>query len=141
MNGNNDRAIDFRIFKEVDSHEVVFPAGTVILTPGETSRMMYIVKEGVVSVQIHNMTVENIPEGNIFGEMGIVDPQPHTAKVVALTDTVLFGITEQQFLKLISSTPTFALRVMRILSRRARAMNARLLENGAMDSEQFELAD
>ena len=122
MNGTNDRAIDFRIFKEVDSHEVAYPAGSVILTPGETSRMMYIVKEGVVSVQIHNMTVENISEGSIFGEMGIVDPQP-------------------QFLKLISTTPTFALRVMRILARRARAMNARLLENGAMDSEQFEPAE
>ena len=141
MNRTNDRAIDFRIFKEVDSHEVAYPAGSVILTPGETSRMMYIVKEGVVSVQIHNMTVENIPEGNIFGEMGIVDPQPHTAKVVALTDTVLFGIDEQQFLKLISTTPTFAVRVMRVLARRARAMNARLLENGVMDSEQFELAE
>ena len=45
---------------------------------------MYIVRKGVVAVQIHNMTVENISEGNIIGEMGIVDPQPHTARVVAL---------------------------------------------------------
>lgn len=141
MNETNGRAIDFRLFKEIDSHEITYSAGSVILTPGETSRMMYVVKQGVVSVQIHNMTVENIPEGNIFGEMGIVDPRPHTAKVVALTDVILFGITEQQFLKLISTTPTFAIRVMRVLARRARSMNARLLENGAMDSEQFELAD
>lgn len=141
MDDSTGRAIDFRIFKEVDSLELEYAAGSVILQPGETSRMMYIVKEGVVSVQIHNMTVENISEGNIFGEMGIVDPQPHTAKVVAFTDVVLFGISEPQFLKLISTTPTFALRVMRILARRARAMNARMLENGSMDAGSLEHAD
>lgn len=141
MSETNLRAVDFRIFKDVDSHEASYAAGTEILTPGETNSMMYIVKEGVVAVQIHNMTLENISEGNIFGEMGIVDPQPHTTRVVALTDVVLYGVTEQQFLKLISATPTFAIRVMRVLARRARAMNSRLLESGAMDSKLFELAE
>ena len=122
----NDRATDFRIFREVNSLEATYCAGTEFLTAGDTSRMMYIIKKGVIAVQIHDVTVEQISEGSIFGEMGIVDPRPHTARVVALTDVILFGLTEQQFLKLTSTTPTFALRVMRVLARKIRAMNSRL---------------
>ena len=124
------RKTDFRLFKHVNSHEATYPAGSEILKPGDSSRMMYVIKKGVVAVHIQNMTVEQISEGSIFGEMGIVDPKPHTARVVALTDVSLYGISEQQFLQLIRSNPTFALRVMRVLARRTRAMNARLLEMG-----------
>jgi CRP/FNR family transcriptional regulator, cyclic AMP receptor protein len=124
----NDRPIDFRIFREVNSFEETYQAGAEIVTPGDTSRTMYILKKGVVAVQIHNITVEQIEEGGIFGEMGIVDPRPHTARVVALTDVTLCSLNEQQFLKLIGATPTFALRVMRVLARRVRAMNSKLPE-------------
>jgi CRP-like cAMP-binding protein len=132
------RKIDFRIFKDVKSHEAKYSAGSLILTPGETSRMMYIVKSGMVAVQVKDVTVEEVPEGNIFGEMGLVDPQPHSAKVVALTDVHLFGITDQQFLQLIGSNPAFALRVMRVMARRTRAMNAKLTEANAKLAEMSE---
>ena len=127
MTETNVRAIDFRIFKQVNSLEANYPAGTEILTPDDTSRMMYILKKGAVAVQVQNTTVEQISEGGIFGEMGIVDRQPHSARVVALTDVILCALTEQQFLTLIGTTPTFALRVMRVLARRIRGMNSRLL--------------
>ena len=134
------REIDFRIFKDVDSHEASYSAGFEIVAPGDTGHMMYIIEEGEVAVRLGDVTVEQIGEGGVFGEMGIVDPRPHTASVVALTDVRLYGVNQQQFLRLISSTPTFALRIMRILARRARAMNARLPEaplvrSGAADIE------
>ena len=122
------RKIDFRIFRDVNSHEARYSAGTEILKAGDISNMMYIVTNGVVAVHVDGTLVEQVTAGNIFGEMGIVDPQPHTARVTALTDVTLYGITEQQFLQLIRSTPTFALRVMRVQARRTRAMNARLRE-------------
>jgi CRP/FNR family transcriptional regulator, cyclic AMP receptor protein len=126
------RKIDFRIFRDINSHEALYPAGSEILIPGRTSNMMYIVKKGVVAVRVGDTVVEQISEGGIFGEMGIVDPQPHSASVVALTDVALHGVTEQQFLQLIRSTPTFALRVMRVLARRTRAMNAKLRDFEAL---------
>ena len=94
MSDPEARAMDFRLFKNVNSLKAKYSAGSEILTPGETSHMMYIIKKGVVAVQIQNVTVEQISEGSIFGEMGIVDPQPHTARVVALTDVSMYGVTE-----------------------------------------------
>lgn len=128
MERADDRHIDFRMFRDVDSCETHYPAGSKILGPGKLSRVMYVVKKGVIAVQIQGVTVEQISAGSIFGEMGIVDPRPHSASVFAVTDVNLYVINEEQFLKLVSKTPLFALRVMRILARRIRAMNLRLIE-------------
>ena len=128
MRHSEFREIDFRIFKDIDSHEASYPAGAEIIAPGDTNKMMYVVEKGELAVRIRDVEVEQISEGGIFGEMGVVDPRPHTASIVALTDVRLYGVNEQQFLRLISTTPTFAIRVMRILARRTRAMNARLPE-------------
>jgi CRP-like cAMP-binding protein len=126
MERPEDRPIDFRMFKDIDSVEAAYPAGAEIIAPGTVNAMMYIVERGLVAVQIEGVTVEQISEGNIFGEMGIVDPRPHTAHVFAVTDVSLYVINREQFLQLVGKAPTFSLRVMRILARRIRAMNARL---------------
>ncbi len=122
------RPIDFRMFRTVDSVEATYPAGAEIIGPGTMSAAMYIIQKGVVAVQIKGITVEQVSDGSIFGEMGIVDPRSHTANVFAVTDVTLNVINREQFLRLVSETPTFALRVMRILARRIRAMNSRLTE-------------
>jgi CRP-like cAMP-binding protein len=124
----DDRHIDFRIFKDVDSCETHYPAGAEIIGPGKLGGVMYVVKNGIVAVQIRGITIEKISDGSIFGEMGIVDPRPHSATVFAVTDVNLYVVNEQQFLNLVRMTPLFALRVMRILARRIRAMNMRLTE-------------
>lgn len=126
MDRPEDRPIDFRVFKDIDLVEVAYSAGVAIIAPGTINAVMYVVKKGLVAVQIEGVTVEQISEGNIFGEMGIVDPRPHTANVYAVTDVTLYVINREQFLQLVGKAPTFSLRVMRILARRIRAMNARL---------------
>jgi CRP/FNR family transcriptional regulator, cyclic AMP receptor protein len=123
----DERNVDFRIFKDVNSFVVSFSAGGEILGPGKISNVMYIIQKGVVAVQIEGATVAQLTEGNIFGEMGIVDPRPHTASIFAVTDVELFVVDEAQFLTLIAKTPMFALRVMRVLASRLRSMNSRLL--------------
>jgi CRP/FNR family cyclic AMP-dependent transcriptional regulator len=132
MERPEDRPIDFRLFKDIDSVEAAYRAGAQIIAPGTANAMMYIVKKGLVAVQIEGVTVEQISEGNIFGEMGIVDPRPHTANVYAVTDVMLYVIDREQFLQLVGKAPTFSLRVMRILARRIRAMNSRLSRSERM---------
>ena len=137
MSRLDERPIDFRIFKDIYLLETRYAAGAEILGPGKPTGLMYVVKGGRACVQVQGVTVEDVREGGIFGEMGIVDPRPHTASVFAVTEVQVFVINQNQFLQIVASTPTFALRVMRVLARRLRAMNARVpnLQGAARDAD------
>ena len=58
---------------------------------------------------------------SIFGEMALIDDAPRSATAVAVTDVELVPVSEKQFLFLVSQTPFFAIKVMRVLARRLRA--------------------
>ena len=55
--------------------------------------------------------------------MALIDNAPRSATAVAATDVTLIPVSEKQFLFLTGQTPFFALKVMRVLARRLRAMN------------------
>ena len=126
MEQPRERPIDFRIFKDVDLPEERHAAGAVILAPDDDGGTMYILKAGRVAVQLNGATIEEIGEGDIFGEMALIDRLPRSAAVVALTPVVTIPIDEKRFLQLIGKVPHFAIRVMRTLIRRIRTMNEKL---------------
>ncbi len=128
MPNAEERVIDFRIFKDIDLVETRYDAGAEIIGPGRASGLMYVIKSGLASVQVQGVVVEEVQEGGIFGEMGIVDPKPRTASIFAMTEVEVFVINQTQFLQLVANTPAFALRVMKVLARRVRAMNAQIHE-------------
>jgi CRP/FNR family transcriptional regulator, cyclic AMP receptor protein len=120
---NTGKIVDFRIFAEVRSEQVFYPAGSVIISPEIDYKSMYVIEKGKASIIVNGKFIAEIESGNIFGEMGLVDPQPHSATIVALTDITLYRLSEQQFVRLVGIYPIFALRVMRVIAQRVRAMN------------------
>jgi CRP/FNR family cyclic AMP-dependent transcriptional regulator len=100
-----------------------FKAGDVIFREGDEANELFAIKSGQVRVQIGNRTVTQLGQDNIFGEMALIDSEPRSATVTAITDTELVPVTEKQFLFLVSQTPFFALKVMRVLAQRLRATN------------------
>jgi CRP/FNR family cyclic AMP-dependent transcriptional regulator len=100
-----------------------FKAGSVIFREGDEANELFVIKSGQVRVQIGNRTVTELGQDNIFGEMALIDSEPRSATVTAITDTELVPVTEKQFLFLVSQTPFFALKVMRVLVQRLRATN------------------
>jgi len=62
----------------------------------------------------------------IFGEMALIDDEPRSATAIAATDVELVPVSEKQFLFLVSQTPYFALKVMRVLATRLRETNKSL---------------
>lgn len=100
-----------------------FKAGDVIFREGDAATELFVIKSGQVRVQIGNRTVTELAADSIFGEMALIDSEPRSATVVAITDTELVPVSEKQFLFLVSQTPFFALRVMRVLAQRLRVTN------------------
>ena len=84
------------------------------------------IKSGQVRVQIGNRTISELGAESIFGEMALIDSEPRSATVTAITDVELVPVSEKQFLFLVSQTPYFALKVMRVLAQRLRATEQNL---------------
>ena len=74
-------------------------------------------------IQIGNRTMADLATDNIFGEMALIDSEPRSATAMAITDVELVPISEKQFLFLVSQTPYFALKLMRVLAQRLRVTN------------------
>ena len=100
-----------------------FKAGTTIFREGEQAHDLFVIKSGEVRIQIGNRTVSELSADHIFGEMALIDSEPRSASAVAVTDVELVPVSEKQFLFLVSQTPYFALKVMRVLAQRLRATN------------------
>jgi CRP/FNR family transcriptional regulator, cyclic AMP receptor protein len=98
-------------------------AGEVIFKEGDAADQLFVIKSGEVGIQSGNRTLAELSANHIFGEMALIDDAPRSATAVARTDVELVPISEKQFLFLVSQTPFFALKVMRVLARRLRATN------------------
>jgi CRP-like cAMP-binding protein len=93
LTGNN---IETRFFK----------AGTTVFREGEEAHELFVIKSGEVRIQIGNRTVSELCADHIFGEMALIDNEPRSASVIAVTEVELVPVSEQQFLFLIGQTPT-----------------------------------
>jgi CRP-like cAMP-binding protein len=98
-------------------------AGETIFKEGDEAQQLFVIKSGEVRIQAGNRTLAELSTNHIFGEMALIDDAPRSATATAKTDVELVPISEKQFLFLVSQTPFFALKVMRVLARRLRATN------------------
>lgn len=116
--------VDFALLARVTSESRTFKAGEVIFRAGDPGDEFFIIRTGKVAVQLGNRTVDVLGEGDVFGEMALIDSGTRSATVVAETDCVVVPVGEKQFLFMSSEAPYFALSLMRILVARLRATNA-----------------
>ena len=98
-------------------------AGEIIFSEGDEAHQLFVIKSGEISIRSGNRTLAELSANHIFGEMALIDDAPRSATAVAMTDVELVPISEKQFLFLVSQTPFFALKVMRVLARRLRTTN------------------
>ena len=100
-----------------------FKAGGVIFREGDEAHELFVIKSGHVRIQLGNRTLTELSDNDVFGEMALIDSEPRSASAIAITDVELVPVSEKQFLFLVSQTPYFALKVMRVLAQRLRVTN------------------
>jgi CRP-like cAMP-binding protein len=116
--------IDFSILTGKGAPVLEFKAGEVIFDKEDSADVMYIIKSGKVEIRLGNRLLETVSPNNIFGEMALVDPAPRSATAIAATDVQIVPVSEKQFAFLVSQTPYFALKVLRVMTRRLRTMDS-----------------
>ena len=98
-------------------------AGSTIFREGDDAHELFVIKSGQVRIQLGNRTLAEFSANDIFGEMALIDSELRSATAIAATNVELVPVSEKQFLFLVSQTPFFDLKVMRVLAQRLRATN------------------
>jgi len=124
-----------------------FTAGQRIVEENMAGKGLYLIVEGEVRVikerpdavaSADNLTLAVLRPGDFFGEMSLFDGGPHSAPVVAGSDTELLTLGRDDFLKLMETDPISSLkitvRVVKVLSFRLRTANEKLLAASPKDS-------
>lgn len=83
------------IMKLLQSHK--YPAGSIILRPGDRAESMYFISEGSVRVEARGGNVVTLHEGDHFGEMALLEKRRRRVAVVAQTDCQLLQLEAQDF--------------------------------------------
>jgi CRP/FNR family transcriptional regulator, cyclic AMP receptor protein len=102
--------------------------GEFLFRKGDPAQDMFVVKAGELQIGDGNTVYETVAPGGIIGEMALVDALPRSASAKAVAPCEVIAIDQKRFLFMVQQTPFFAIRVMRVMSQRLRAMNARVTE-------------
>jgi CRP/FNR family transcriptional regulator, cyclic AMP receptor protein len=106
-----------------ESNPVTLKSGEVLFKKGDPAQSMYIVLSGELRIDDDGIVYESVSAGGLVGEMALIDRGPRSATITATTDASLAEIDEKRFLFLVREAPSFALNVMRVLTRRLRRSN------------------
>ncbi|MEM8810586.1 MAG: cyclic nucleotide-binding domain-containing protein, partial [Cyanobacteria bacterium P01_G01_bin.38] len=110
------------IDKSLEQTQVL--AGETIFTEGEWEAHLYIIAEGTVQLV---KAIDNVPrelnqlsQGQYFGEVALFDDAPRWDSAVALEDCTLFKLEKNRFLSLVTQRPHIILEICRFLTQRLR---------------------
>ena len=87
---------------------------------GELGNCMYIIREGRVAIHDETTRFAELPSGEVVGEMAVLDPEPRSASVTAIEETMLLKIEKDAFDSVMVDHPGIARGVIQVLCRRLR---------------------
>jgi CRP/FNR family transcriptional regulator, cyclic AMP receptor protein len=112
--------------------------GTAVLRRGDPGGGMVVIMSGRVRVSVisedgKEVTLCVLGQGEVLGEMSLLDGEPCSADVTAQEDCVLLVIERGQFLALLRANNALCLHLMSLLTRRLRRANAALEDMALLD--------
>ncbi len=94
-----------------------FAAGEQILDQLDETRDVYFITQGRVrvvnfTVQGKEVALDDLHEGDYFGELAAFDGRPRSSSVIAIEASGIAKMSPERFLKLIQNYPKLSLRVL-----------------------------
>lgn len=118
----------FELLKDEDRRElanvvdaVKLNAGETLFNAGEPGESLFVVRSGSIELYIKDTAGQKIvltiaDEGNLFGELSLLDSGPRTATAIALSDTELLVLDRDDLLLLFQKRPDAALNMLAAMS-------------------------
>jgi len=108
-----------------------FRSSNRICSEGEYGEFFYIITKGCakvskVSVNGKELMLAILYSGDSFGEMSLFENIQRSADVTALEDTETVILTKKSLLESVQSTPSIAIKMLSVMSRKLRTANGQL---------------
>lgn len=100
--------------------EVEVPAGKRLATAGEYGHEFFVIIEGEATVKTRKGRNVRLGRGDFFGEMSLLDGEPRSASVEAVTPLRLLIIGHREFWQFIAVASQITRKILETLSRRLR---------------------
>jgi len=100
-------------------------AGQNLIVAGQLNHEAYVVESGTAVVLVNGEEVAEISEGEMIGELGLLDRGAATATVKTKTAMSLLVIPYNRFGQILDDNPSLVLEMAKELAQRLRAMDAR----------------
>ena len=107
------------LFWDSDDTEDV-EEGHVVFRQGDPPDLMYVVLAGEVEITVDDEVIDRLREGDVFGEMALVDDFARSATARATRPSRLARLDRDGFVDLVREEPSFALEVLSIVADRFR---------------------
>jgi CRP/FNR family transcriptional regulator, cyclic AMP receptor protein len=104
-----------RIADEIDSMP-----GEVLIRQGELAREFFLIARGGVKIERDGKVIAHRGEGEVLGELALIDGKPRTATVITEKPSTLLLIEWQRFWPLLESQPTVKTKLLVGVTRRLR---------------------
>lgn len=105
--------------------EIDAPAGEVLVAEGRVGREFFLILTGEAVVQRSGQEIVALGPGQWFGELSLLDNQPRSATVQAVTDMKLLVLGQGEFAGLLENIPAIASKLLKTMARRLREADAR----------------
>jgi CRP/FNR family transcriptional regulator, cyclic AMP receptor protein len=102
-----------------------YPRDTTVFLKGDPGTSLFAVLSGTIRIGVRSPDGRDavfnlIREGEIFGEIALLDGQPRTADATAMTNCEVMAIDHRDFVALVRSQPEIALKIIEVLCARVR---------------------
>jgi CRP/FNR family transcriptional regulator len=106
-------------------HPIRFRRGEVIFREGEPTERLFLIESGRVKLSIgsqagHELLIAVLGEGQIFGELAVIDRGPRAMDARAMEDTQVSALDADVFWMMLENRPAFARRLLELMARRLR---------------------
>jgi len=110
----------------LDGDENVFtrayPADTMIFSENMPGKEMYIIQKGAVKitkiVNDNEVLLAVLRQGDMFGEMSLIESKPRSASAIAFEDAVLLAVNRENFSRMVQTQPQIIARLTTTLAER-----------------------
>jgi CRP-like cAMP-binding protein len=108
------------------AQEHAYAPGQIIVTQGTPGQAFYLILGGRVGIERDGSVLGAFGAGDFFGEMSLLDSAPRSATIRAIDETRCLMLSSWDFKGLIERSPSIAIKLLEVLSRRLRVADERM---------------